>query len=98
MRENKYIQKLKDTVMEFLKDDNVKIFLFGSRARGGEQPCSDIDIGIIPKDGFNQKKFVFLKDKVESLNIPFKVEIVNFSEVSRDFKKEALKEVIIWKD
>ena len=98
MRENKYIQKLKNIVIEFLKDDNVKIFIFGSRARGEGQPYSDIDIGIMPKDAFNQKKIVLLKENIKKLNIPFKVEIVNFLEVSDDFKKEALKEVIIWKD
>lgn len=98
IRENKYIKKLRKMVVEFLKNDNVRIVLFGSRARKEENKYSDIDIGIIPRKGFDQRKIVFLKDEIEKLNIPFKVEIVNFLEVSDDFKKEALKEVAIWKD
>jgi hypothetical protein len=39
-----------------------------------------------------------LKEKIENLNIPYKVEIVDFSQVSESFKKEAIKEVVVWKD
>ncbi|MEA2066859.1 MAG: nucleotidyltransferase domain-containing protein [Thermotogota bacterium] len=96
--ENKYILKLKEMVMEFFKYDKVKIILFGSRARGNNYISSDIDIGIIPYGKFDEKKITLLKEKTENLNIPYKVEIVNFMEVSRGFKQEALKKVVIWKD
>jgi len=96
--ENKYIWKLKEMVMEFLKYDKVKVILFGSRARGDNYISSDIDIGIIPYGKFDDKKITLLKEKTENLNIPYKVEIVNFMEVSKEFKQEALKKVVIWKD
>jgi len=35
---------------------------------------------------------------VENLNIPYKVEIVDFSGVSESFRKESLKEAVVWKD
>jgi len=84
--------------MEFLKYDKVKVILFGSRARGDNYISSDIDIGIIPYGKFDDKKITLLKEKTENLNIPYKVEIVNFMEVSKEFKQEALKKVVIWKD
>jgi len=96
--ENKYIWKLKEIVMEFLKYDKVKVILFGSRARGDNYISSDVDIGIIPYGKFDDKKITLLKEKTENLNIPYKVEIVNFMEVSKEFKQEALKKVVIWKD
>jgi len=96
--ENKYIWKLKEIVMEFLKYDKVKVILFGSRARGDNYISSDIVIGIIPYGKFDDKKITLLKEKTENLNIPYKVEIVNFMEVSKEFKQEALKKVVIWKD
>lgn len=37
--ENKYMVELKKLVKDFLKDEKVKIFLFGSRARGDNYPC-----------------------------------------------------------
>lgn len=96
--ENKYILKLKKVIIDFLKNDNVKIVLFGSRARGDNYISSDVDIGIIPYGKFDGKKLILLKENLENLNIPYKVEIVDFSGVSESFRKESLKEVVVWKD
>jgi hypothetical protein len=38
------------------------------------------------------------RDAVEEMNIPYKVDIVDFSEVSSTFVKQALKEGQVWKD
>jgi len=96
--ENKYILKLKELIIDFLKYDNVKVVLFGSRARGDNYISSDVDIGIIPQEKFAKNKITLLKENVENLNIPYKVEIVDFSEVSESFRKESLKEAMVWKD
>jgi len=92
------LEKLKEAILSFLGSDNVKILLFGSRARGDFASTSDVDVGIIPKDGFDRKKLVLLREHVEELNIPYKVEIVDFSVVSDKFKEMALKEAVVWKD
>jgi predicted nucleotidyltransferase len=96
--ENKYILKLKKEIIDFLKNDNVKIVLFGSRARGDNYISSDVDIGIMPYGKFDEKKITLLKANVENLNIPYKVEIVDLSGVSESFRKESLKEAVVWKD
>ena len=95
--ENKNIVRIKQVVTDYFKDDDVKILLFGSRARKDNHAVSDVDIGIIP-DGKNiERKISVLKEKIEGLNIPYKIEIVNLAEVSADFKKQALKDAVIWK-
>ena len=96
--ENRYLLKLKELVLASLKDEKVKIILFGSRGRQDNHSTSDVDIGLIPHGGMDKKKVVLLKEKVEDLNIPYKVEIVDFSEVSESFKREAMKGMIVWKD
>ena len=83
--------------INILEDEKVKIILFGSRARLDNRLTSDVDIGLIPYERLDKRKVVFLKERIEDLNIPYKVEIVDFSTVSSDFKKEALKGAIIWK-
>ena len=98
MSENKYILKLKELIIDFLKYDNVKVVLFGSRARGDNYISSDVDIGIIPQEKFAKNKITLLKENVENLNIPYKVEIVDFSGVSESFRKETLKEAVVWKE
>lgn len=94
----KNLTPLKEMIVDFFKDDKVKIIIFGSRAREDNYPNSDVDIGIIPYERLDAVRIAILKERIENSNIPYKVEIVNFLEVSEEFKKEALKEVIIWKD
>ena len=92
------LEKLRKACLTFLKGENVKVVLFGSRARGDFVNTSDVDIGIIPGEGFDKKKLVLLREHIEDLNIPYTVEIVDYSLVSKDFKKINLKEAMIWKD
>ena len=96
--DNKYLTQLKKLVLDELKSQNVKIFMFGSRARGDNYIGSDVDIGLIPKDKIDSNKVSLLKEKIENSNIPYKVQIVNFKEVSERFKNEAMKDIEIWKD
>lgn len=96
--ENKYLNEIRDTVLQFLIREKIKIFLFGSRARNDNYSSSDIDIGIIPYGVFDENKITLLKEKIENLNIPYKIELVDFRYVSEDFKKEAFKNMILWKD
>ncbi len=91
------LEKLKEAILTFLEDENVRVVLFGSRARGDFASTSDVDVGIIPKDGFDRKKLTLLREHVEELNIPYKVEIVDFSAVSEKFNEMALKEAVVWK-
>jgi len=96
--ENKYLTKLKKLTLTVLKGQPVKIILFGSRGRRDNHKRSDVDIGLLPKGKLNKRKILLLKEKIEDLNIPYKVELVDFSMVSRDFKTQAMKGAVIWKD
>ena len=95
---NRYMEKLRKVTLASWEGENVKVVLFGSRARQDHRRASDVDIGLIPAGVLDKKRLVLLKDKVEALNIPYKVEIVDFSEASSDFKKEAMKGAVTWKD
>jgi predicted nucleotidyltransferase len=92
------INELKTAVVDFLAGENIKVFLFGSRARGDYSAASDVDIGIMPGEGFHREKLALLREFIENLNVPYKVEVIDFSEVSDRFKAEALKDVSLWKD
>lgn len=94
-----YVEKLKETILSMLKGQDARVILFGSRARGDNTGRADIDIGVIPGKEFDRKKLVFLRDYIEeTLNIPYKVDIVDFSMVSAGFREMTLKEAIVWKD
>ncbi|MBF0216979.1 MAG: nucleotidyltransferase domain-containing protein [Candidatus Omnitrophica bacterium] len=95
---DKYLLMLKELVLDEFKRDAVKIVLFGSRARKDNSFRSDIDIGLIPAGDFDAIRISVLREKVEGLNIPYKIDIVNLNETSEDFRKQALKGALIWKD
>ncbi len=93
----KVLKLLENMVKDAFKDSEVNIVLFGSRARGGYAKTSDIDVGILPKGKINKKKLILLREKVENSNIPYKVDVVDLSQTSREFREKALKEGILWK-
>ena len=93
----KSIQNLKSLVFETLKEENVIVILFGSRAREDFSRVSDIDIGVLPGKNFDRRKLVFLKERIEDLNIPYTVDVVDLSGVSEVFKEKALREGVVWK-
>jgi predicted nucleotidyltransferase len=94
---NNHLKQLEEAVTRFLKNEDVKIVLFGSRARGDFVNTSDVDVGIIPGETFDRRKLTLLHEYIDKLNIPFKVEIVDLSMVSEDFKQLTLKEAVVWK-
>jgi predicted nucleotidyltransferase len=94
---NLHVNKIKKIVLEYLKNENVKVILFGSRARGDDSSVSDVDIGIIPVSTIDSKKITLLREKIENMNIPYKVEIIDFSMTSKSFREEALKDSVTWK-
>ncbi len=91
---------LKDMIRDiFEEDEGVKIVLFGSRARGDYTRVSDIDVGILlGEDETNRRKFILLEERVENSNIPYKVDLVNLSQTSEEFREKALREGISWKN
>ena len=92
------LELLRDAVTEFLGDMPAKVVLFGSRARGEHRPASDVDIGIVPRGKIDRRRLALLREKIDDLNIPYKVEIVDLSEASADLREQALKDCVVWKD
>lgn len=88
----------KEIVLKELNDCDCKIFLFGSRVTKENHRFADMDIGILPYKSFNLKTLYVLKEKLDESIIPFKVEIVNFKQVTDKFKEQALKNIVVWKE
>lgn len=90
-------RKIKQVILSYLQKEPVRLFLFGSRAQKNANPNSDYDIGYIPSTGFHYNQITRLKEHLESSNIPYKIDLVDFSKCDPIFKKEALKTTEIWK-
>jgi Nucleotidyltransferase domain. len=89
---------LKSIIKDVFKGEDVTVVSFGSRARGDYFETSDMDIGILPGKGMNKSKIALLRERIENSNIPYKVDVVDLSQASKEFTQEVLKEgLLIWK-
>lgn len=95
---NKYFDLIRKIVIEELKDEDVKIGLFGSFANETNTIASDIDVAIIPKNAINKWKLSNIREKLEETTIPFNIDIVDFSMVSESFMNVALRNVMWWRE
>ncbi len=94
---NDFKKQIHLLTLEKFKDTDACIFLFGSRVDGTNSIYSDYDLGFFADIDINAK-IVELKEAFQNSNIPFKIDLVNFSHVSTEFKKIALTKVEVWKD
>jgi len=92
-----YIEMIKEVVLAGLSDEDVSIALFGSMVNKKIHRASDVDVAIVPRDGWERRKLVLLRERLENLNIPYNVELVDFSSVSGKFREVALQNVIWWR-
>ncbi len=75
----------------------VKIYLFGSRARGTNNQWSDIDLALDAGRILPQLSIGELNDIMIASNLPYKVDIVDFNAVSKKMQEIIDQEKVIWK-
>lgn len=90
--------KEKETIIRLLDAlfPGVRIYLFGSRARGTNRPTSDIDLAL---DAGRKLSFVEVKQALnvlETLYIAQKIDLVDLSSVPADLKEIILREKVDW--
>ncbi len=94
---NPYLEQIKACILSVLGDQNVSIALFGSRARGEAGRGSDVDVAVIAHGRWDERRMVFLREKLDDLNVPYKVDLVDFSVVSEEFRQLAFQSLVWWK-
>jgi len=86
-------KEIKNIILQFLDSKSYKLFVFGSRATGKAQKYSDYDVGIWGKKSLSSKTKVLIEETLEESDLPYKVDIVDFSLISSKFKKVALSKI-----
>lgn len=77
-----------------LKQKGIRLWVFGSRARGEHKPFSDIDILFSlsnPKALTEGELFLIKEDLIDS-NLPFKVDLVNEKELAPSYRDSVLRD------
>jgi predicted nucleotidyltransferase len=88
------LKVIKNTVRQQLPEESYEIFVYGSRAAGNAQKWSDIDIGIKGEKEISTRKLALIAEALDLSKIPYKVDVVDVSKTSNEFRNLALKKVI----
>jgi len=97
MTQKQIENQIKTIIFKYLPPQEYQIFLYGSRAAGRARKWSDYDIGIIGKKHIPSPTITVIEEELEnSFDIPYNVDVVDFSQVSKDFKQVALQKTIPW--
>jgi predicted nucleotidyltransferase len=91
-----YLDIVKQIVLKHIPKDNFAVFLFGSRAAGNANPLSEIYVGILGLEPLPTLIKADLETALEESIVPYKIDLIDFYQVDKDFKKEALNTTQIW--
>lgn len=74
----------------------VRVYLFGSWARGEERQSSDIDIAIEHDGGVARSVFAKAREILEEAPVPYRVDLVDLSCADPSLAARVREEGIIW--
>ena len=82
-----YLELVKTILREHLPE-SAKVYAFGSRAKGTAKSFSDLDLAV----DANSKKLpakvmTDLRSDFEESALPYKIDIIDFNDISPEFKK-----------
>ena len=75
-------------------EGNERVFIFGSRTGNKHRRFSDLDLGILADKQLSGMTMAKLETDLENSDLPFIVQVVDFSNVSQNFKQKAMRNII----
>ena len=75
-----------DRILKIIGKD-VEVLLFGSRATGAAREFSDIDLCLKSTRPISLAELSAWKEKFQNSNIPYKVDLVSYEDLSEDFRQ-----------
>jgi len=88
------ISEIKKILFQFLDSQKDMAFIFGSRATGSSRKFSDIDIGVKCEKQIDLLLLSDIEEAFEESNIPYKIDVVDFSNVTNTFRDVSMQEII----
>ena len=91
----KSLGDIEKILKEIFKDKKVKVYIFGSRARGDHTPRSDLDLGFLSEEDISYE-LSLIREILEESNLAFLVDVVDLSRTSEEFRESVLREGKLW--
>lgn len=83
-------------VTEALRGRPVRIFLFGSRARGDASVASDFDVAILPEEPLSRDVLSRIRESLEESCLPVTVDLVDLTDAPAALRAQVLEEGREW--
>ena len=84
-----------DAIRKHIPFAHYRVFYFGSRVNGKSTPRSDFDVGIEAEQKIPLDLLARIEEMLDEIPILQKIDLVDFSRVSREFAFEARKAIEI---
>lgn len=97
-KQSEILMQAKELTLRKLDGFPVRVYLFGSRAKGNVRPTSDIDIAVEPLGAIPPFLFQYLREAFEESHIPCNVDVIDTREANTKLIENIKKEGIIWKN
>lgn len=81
-------------VSDILKSFQIEAYVFGSRAKHSAKDFSDLDLCL--KKAYDKSTIRKLQDAFEESDLPFSVDVIQWSEISEDFKNQIQKDLVLF--
>lgn len=92
------LQQVRQTTRAVLSGCPVRVYLFGSWAKGSPSRHSDIDVAVDPVRPLPRGTLAILRERLEESRIPYRVEVVDLSTVDESFRQTVIRQAIPWND
>lgn len=73
----------------------VEVWAFGSRARGGAKPYSDLDLAIVGTQALTPTQGAALATAFEESDLPWRVDIVDWATTDEAFRRIILRDKVV---
>ncbi len=90
------LDEIRQIFQEVLAGRTVRIFLFGSWARGDATPLSDIDVAIEAQPRLPGGTLARLRERLEESHVPYRVDVVVLDDVDPVLRRRILEEAVPW--
>lgn len=92
--EPRYLEQVKNIINSISQDENLKIYVFGSRATGKTKKYSDLDIALESNSKIDSSKLSKISIELEETTIPYKIDVIDLNNITDSFKKCIEKDLV----
>ena len=85
MLDSRHLEIVRAILLKYVPHYEVR--MFGSRANGVEKKHSDLDIVVMTSEPLSVKIMTDLRHNFSESNLPFKVDVIDWSAINKNFKK-----------